>query len=272
MYTLSCFADEISPHLDEQLDVMERLKVRYLSLRSVEDVNVLSLTDAQVKDIRQALRSRGMGVSSIGSPVGKTPVKDDASICLDQTRRAVEIARMLDCPRVRVFSFYMEKDELDEYRGEVMDRLGRMAEIAAQAGVTLMHENEAGIYGERSDRCADILQSVNHPALRAVFDPSNFVAAGEAPFDESLPRLREYVAYMHIKDSRRSDGVIVPAGEGDAQLARVLSAFADTDMFLTLEPHLAVVGRMRGFTGAELFGTAHAALTGLLERADIAYN
>ena len=88
MYTLSCFADEISPHLDEQLDVMERLKVRYLSLRSVEDVNVLSLTDAQVKDIRQALRSRGMGVSSIGSPVGKTPVKDDASICLDQTRRA----------------------------------------------------------------------------------------------------------------------------------------------------------------------------------------
>ena len=77
---------------------------------------------------------------------------------------------------------------------------------------------------------------------------------------------------MHIKDSRRSDGVIVPAGEGDGQLSQVLSAFAEKDMFLTLEPHLAVAGRMRGFTGAELFGRAHAALTGLLDRAGIAYN
>ena len=272
MYTLSCFADEISPRLDEQLAVMERMNVRYLSLRSVEDVNVLKLTDAQIRDIASALKSRGMGVSSIGSPIGKTPVTDDISLCLDQTRRAIDIARALDCPRVRVFSFYMKKDELDKYRGEVIDRLRRMAEMAAEAGVTLMHENEAGIYGERSERCADILKSVNHPALRAVFDASNFVAAGEAPFDESLPRVRDYVDYMHIKDSRHADGVIVPAGEGDGQLPAVLAAFAEKDMFLTLEPHLAEAGRMRGFTGAELFAKAHAALTGLLRNANIAYD
>ncbi len=272
MYTLSCFADEISPHLNEQLDEMERLKVRYLSLRSIEDVNVLKLTDAQLRELAASLKARGMGVSSIGSPVGKTPISEDASLCLDQTRRAVEIAQMLDCARVRVFSFYMEKDELDARRGEVIDRLRRMAEIAAAAGVTLMHENEAGIYGERSERCGDILRSVNHPALRAVFDASNFVAAGEAPFDESLPRVRDYVDYLHIKDSRHADGVIVPAGEGDGQLPDVLKAFAEKDVFLTLEPHLAAAGRMRGFTGAELFARAHAALTGLLRSANIAYN
>jgi len=271
MYRISCFADEISPHLDEQLDVMERLNVRYLSLRSLENVNVLDLTDGQLREIAGALRARGMGVSSIGSPVGKTPISDDVNGCLDQTRRAVEIARLLDCRRVRVFSFYMEKDELDDRRGEVVSRLSRMCEIAAAAGVTLMHENEAGIYGERSERCADLLESVNHPALRAVFDASNFVAASEAPFDTSLPRVRDYVDYMHIKDSRRSDGVIVPAGEGDGQLSAILPVFAQRDMFLTLEPHLAVAGRMRGFTGAELFARAHAALTGLLRAANIAY-
>ena len=272
MYTLSCFADEISPRLDEQLDVMERLNVRYMSLRSVGDVNVLNLSDAQVRSISRALKARGMGVSSIGSPIGKTPIAEDAKGCLEQTRRAVEIARALDCSRVRVFSFYMEKDQLDACRGEVIDRLGRMAEIAAAADVTLMHENEAGIYGEASARCEDILKSVNHPALRAVFDASNFVAAGEAPFDESLPRVKDYVDYMHIKDSRHADGVIVPAGEGDGQYASILPVFTDKDMFLTLEPHLAEAGRMRGFTGAELFARAHAALTGLLRSANIAYN
>ena len=113
---------------------------------------------------------------------------------------------------------------------------------------------------------------MNHPALRAVFDASNFVAAGEAPFDESLPRVKDYVDYMHIKDSRHADGVIVPAGEGDGQYFSILPVFTDKDMFLTLEPHLAEAGRMRGFTGAELFARAHAALTGLLRSANIAYN
>ena len=272
MYTLSCFADEIAPALGDQLDVMERLGVRYLSLRSVDNINVMDLTDARLREIRSALADRGMGVSSIGSPVGKTPIAEDAAACLDQARRAVEIAGIMGCPRVRVFSFYMEKDELDARRGEVMERLRRMADIAAEAGVTLMHENEAGIYGESSARCRDILRSVNHPALRAVFDPSNFVAAGEAPFDESLPRLLDDIAYMHIKDSRHADGVIVPAGEGDGQLKSILPVFADRDMFLTLEPHLAAAGRMRGFTGPALFEKAHAALTGLLRDAGIPFN
>ena len=272
MFTLSCFADEISPHLNEQLDVMERLNVRYLSLRSVENVNVLDLTDRQIQEISAALRARGVGVSSVGSPIGKTPVTDDIAHCLDRTSRAVEIALALDCRRVRVFSFYMGTDGPDRHRDAVMERLAAMTEIAAEAGVTLMHENEAGIYGERSDRCGDILKSINHPFLRAVFDASNFVAAGEKPFDESLPRVFEYVDYLHIKDSRRSDGVIVPAGEGDGQIAAVLSALSGRDLFLTLEPHLSSAGRMRGFSGPQLFEKALDALTKLLRDADLAYN
>ena len=271
MFTLSCFADEISPRLNEQLAVMEKLNVRYLSLRSVDNVNVLDLTDARLKEIRAALEARGMGVSSIGSPIGKSPITDDPGGCLEQTRRAVDIANRLGCARVRVFSFYVKKDELDQYRGEVLKRLARMAEIAADAGVTLVHENEAGIYGEQSARCEDILKSVNHPALKAVFDASNFVAAGERPYDESLPRVNEFVDYLHVKDSRHADGVIVPAGEGDGQWRTLLPAFADRDLFVTLEPHLAIAGRNRGFTGPQLFEKAHAALTGLLKAAHIAY-
>ena len=272
MFTLSCFADEISPHLNEQLDVMERLNVRYLSLRSVENVNVLDLSDAQIRDIAAELRARGMGVSSVGSPIGKIPVREDISRCLEQTARAVDLALTLGCRRVRVFSFYMGKDELDGSRDAVLERLSKMTRIAEEAGVTLMHENEAGIYGESSDRCGDLLESVGSPYLRAVFDASNFVAAGEKPFDESLPRVLEYVDYLHIKDSRRSDGVIVPAGEGDGQLSAVLKAVSDRDLFLTLEPHLAAAGRMRGFSGPQLFEKAYAALTGLLRDADLAYN
>ena len=269
MIRLSCFADEISPRLEDAVDVIQRLGMRYLSLRSVENVNVMELTDAQLRDIASLLGSRGIAVSSISSPIGKSPIEADARLCLEQTKRAVDIARRFNCERVRVFSFYMRREERELYRAEVMDRLCSMATIASDAGVTLMHENEAGIYGESSDRCADILSTVNSPALRAVFDPSNFVAAGERPFDESLPRLREYIDYMHIKDSRRADGVIVPAGQGDAQLKDILPLFADSGMFFTLEPHLMVAGRDRGFSGAELFERAFDAFSGLLAACNI---
>ena len=89
MYTLSCFADEISPRLDEELDAMERLGIKWMSLRSVDNVNVLSLSDEQVDRIGCALRARGMGVSSIGSPIGKTPIADESDLYLEQTARAI---------------------------------------------------------------------------------------------------------------------------------------------------------------------------------------
>jgi hypothetical protein len=43
------------------------------------------------------------------------------------------------------------------------------------------------------------------------------------------------------------------------------------DGFFSLEPHLALAGRAGGFSGAELFRTAHVALTGLLDAAGIGY-
>ena len=37
----------------------------------------------------------------------------------------------------------------------------------------LLHENEAEIYGMASDRCKDILETINSPYLRAAFDFAN---------------------------------------------------------------------------------------------------
>ena len=62
MYKISCFADEISPRLDQQLDEMEKLNVKWMSLRSVDDINVLQLSDARVDEIAHALKERGMGI------------------------------------------------------------------------------------------------------------------------------------------------------------------------------------------------------------------
>ena len=74
MLKLSAFADEISPELDEQVRVCRENAVTHFELRSVSKVNVLDLDDALRERIRTALRSHGMGVVSIGSPIGKVAI------------------------------------------------------------------------------------------------------------------------------------------------------------------------------------------------------
>ena len=71
MWTLSGFADEISPDLDEQVALVTRLGLRYIELRSAWDVNVLDLDGDQLRRVKTTLDDAGLGVSSIGSPIGK---------------------------------------------------------------------------------------------------------------------------------------------------------------------------------------------------------
>ena len=71
-----------------------------------------------------------------------------------------------------------------------------------------------------------------------MFDPANFVQCKEDTL-RAWDMLAPYVYYGHIKDAR-ADGVVVPPGKGEGQLAGYLPHFfADGPEVLTLEPHLA---------------------------------
>ena len=71
MFTLSAFADEISPDPQEQIDVLARCGVKHIELRSILKTNVLDLTDLQVRELKALLDKHGFRLSAIGSPVGK---------------------------------------------------------------------------------------------------------------------------------------------------------------------------------------------------------
>ena len=75
------------------------------------------------------------------------------------------------------------------------------------------------------------------PGLKAVFDPANFVQAGQDTL-EAWEMLREHVYYGHIKDADKN-GNIVPAGDGNGHIAEYLPDFVSQGCtVLTLEPHL----------------------------------
>ena len=266
------FADEISPELDEQLETLTQESMRYMELRSVWNTNVLDLSDAELEKVRARTAERGIGISSIGSPIGKVPITDPFGPHMERFRRALYAADVMEAPYVRVFSFFIPEDQEPAlYRDEVLERMGVLAGEAEDSGVTLLHENEKEIYGDVPSRCLDILAGVGSPALRAAWDAANFVQCGVRPYKEGYASLRPYVEYVHVKDALSGSDRVVPAGEGDGQLPETLSALRASgfDGFFSLEPHLASAGTYSGFSGPELFRKAAGDFKDLLRRQGI---
>lgn len=248
MFRISGFTDEISEDFEVQLRAAKRLGLEYISLRNVDGVNIGACTVDHIRRrVAPLCKSYGIGISSIASPLGKVPADDDEA-CAAQLETAARIAafsELLSCGYVRIFSFYIPRGERPQiYRDRVLERVAGLLGAFEHSGVTLLHENEKGLYGDTAQRCLDIVQGLRAGnALGLVFDPANFVQIGADAW-EAFELLRPHVQYVHIKDALRGSGMNVPCGEGDGQIRRILAALkADGyDGFLTLEPHLAAFG------------------------------
>ncbi|MGD6959142.1 sugar phosphate isomerase/epimerase family protein [Rossellomorea aquimaris] len=264
---LTGFADEISPEMDLQLSVLESEDIHFLELRSLWGKNVVHLNDQELRKVKGELRSKGIKVSAIGSPIGKIGIHDDFEKHLKEFDRIIHTAHYFNTRFIRIFSFFIPESEHPSiYRDEVIGRMKILVKRAEEEGVILLHENEKGIYGSDAERCLDLLTACQSPNFRAAFDPANFVQCGVKPFTEAYPLLEKYIKYVHVKDALFSNGMVVPAGKGDGQLEDMYKALYESGYtgFMSLEPHLAADGTFSGFSGPELFRVASKSLKELL--------
>ena len=271
-FILSGFADEISADPDEQLATLAAESISHLELRSAWSTNVADFDRDQLARFKNALDRAGVAVSAIGSPIGKIEVSAPLAPELERLRRVAAIAGELGTSLVRVFSFFIPAAEPPgRYRLQVIDRMAALTEIAQEHGLVLAHENEKGIYGDRPERCADLIATIGSPALRATFDAANFVQCGVRPQTEAYGLLRPYLTYLQVKDAVAATGAVVPAGEGDGQVRETLEALRSSQFegYVSLEPHLAEAGRFGGFSGPAEFRRAAQALKALLAELSI---
>lgn len=238
-YRLCAFADEADQLLIGQIHAMRRNDIRLLEIRGVVGQNISALTPGQVKQVKEQLDDNGLAVWSIGSPTGKIRLCDDFEAHVDSFKRMLESGRILGAEAFRLFSFYEAQNE----QGEVIDRLGRLCELAKGSGIKLCHENEKGIFGDIPSRMRILLDAL--PELGGIFDPANFIQCGV----EILPAwemLKDRICYLHVKDAMQ-DGTVVPAGYGVGHLDTVVADFLSRGgEVLTLEPHLAEFCGLQG--------------------------
>ena len=283
-FVLSAFADEAGETLEEQIAALKRNNIRYIEIRGVNGANICHTPLETVMKYKEQLDTAGIKVETIGSPVGKVELTSDYNAHLAMFLHTLSVAKILGASRIRMFSIFMPegKDPAD-YKQLVMERMQEMIDIAAGTGITLYHENEKDIYGDNEERVMELMDAFEGK-MKFIFDPANFVQCGCDPL-LVYPKLRDRVAYFHMKDARADTHAVVPVGKGNGGIPQILADFAkDHDnIMLTIEPHLKSFAGLQDEVSMqdsqeviykdnnEAFDVAVAALKAVLDDAGLSY-
>lgn len=239
-YRISGFADEIDGSLMVQVESLRRLGMNYIEMRGVDGNNLIFHTDEKVGQIKEVLDANGIRLSALGSPLGKIGITDAFEPHFEAFKRAVEIAHKMECRNIRMFSFYLPGGaDKAMYEAEVFDRIGRFVDYATENDAVLLHENEKGIYGELAPECVKLMERFYGEHFKAIFDFANFVQCGQDTL-AAYRMLKPYIEYIHVKDAKKADGSVMPAGYGDGNVGAILKDLIGNGYngFLSLEPHL----------------------------------
>ncbi len=240
-FRFSAFADEASASIDEQIAACKKNGIEFIELRNCDGKNVSNLTVDEAKAIKAKLDEGGIGVYSIGSHYGKIEITDDFGPHFEAFKNTVEVAKVFGAKYIRMFSFYFLKGEnRADYKDEVFARMGAMADYALENGIKCCHENERGIYGDTPERAIEIADYFGN-RLGVIFDPANYLINPNKTFP-AFETLCDRITYMHIKDAIYGTENIVPAGEGDGEIEKMLRMLdkREDEIILSVEPHLRV--------------------------------
>ena len=267
---LGILTDEVAPGFDEALDWVAEQGLPHVEVRVIDGRNTIELSDDQVRDVRRRVDARGLYVSAIASPLFKCaldpgrPVasgdrfgqgEESVEAHFAKLERTIAIAKMLDAPRIRIFSFWREREPA-RHLAEVISHLKRAAEVARRAGVLLLVENEPSCNGGFAEEVAGIVRGVDSPAVKALWDPGNEAYGGREAFPAGYHFVKDVVGHVHLKDAYiGQDGKArcVPLGSGVVPWIshfRALSVDGYRGLF-TIETHFTPDGGTRK-TGARM--------------------
>jgi sugar phosphate isomerase/epimerase len=238
--------DEAAPGLLGQLRVHRELRVEALELRTLDGKGLHELTPCQLSAAVSAVREAEVAVPVLASPIGGWST--DVGAPLDGELRLLEVyaaaADALGASWVRVMSYPNDGRAEGDWGAEAVRRMGVLARAAEGLGVGLLHENCAGWAGQGPAEALRMLEEVDSPALRLVFDTGNGLAYGYRSADY-LAAVLPWVAHVHVKDGRRGVGDAGPVwtlpGAGEAEVAACLRLLEEAGYtgFYSLEPHVA---------------------------------
>jgi sugar phosphate isomerase/epimerase len=261
------FADEAGASIDVQIQATKELGWSHIESRNIDGINLTDISDEKFEEVSQKLTDAGIQINCFGSTVanwGKDPRKEeDFQRSIAELQRAIPRMQKLGTKMIRGMSFAVAKNEEpdnQELEQIVFDKVQHLVKMCEDGGVIYVHENCMNYGGMSHEHTLKLIENINSPNFKLVFDTGNPVSTdrriGVKPYPkqsawEFYSNVREFIYYVHIKDgiyigeteSIFADAKYTFPGEGDGEVEKIVRDLLKTgyDGGFSMEPHLSVV-------------------------------
>lgn len=230
-FQLGAISDEINADLESALKVMKEFDMEYVEFNTAWGKKVENWTDADVKKAIQLIKAYDFKVSMVSplflkvcriDQVEKAKVADSPQFRehIKMLRRSIEIAEACGAKLVRTYSFRWPHmvglgnpspilPSGGQIDGDTMDKIREglciACDIAKEASMTLGFENVRSCYGNSGQNTREIVEAVNSPVLKVVWDPGNSYVSSATAYPEGYEAVKPFIVHLHLKDAKIID-------------------------------------------------------------------
>lgn len=163
--------------------------------------------------------------------------KENKEKQLQSAKEYIDLAQKLNVPYIRVLGDSQPQPENEFDLDFVGENLKAVSEYASQKGVMVLVETN-GVFAE-SKVLLEMLKNVNAKNVGALWDIHHPFRFFNETVSETYSNLKEYIRFVHIKDSVMQDSKVIYkiTGQGDVPVkeALLLLKGAGYEGFISLE-------------------------------------
>ena len=240
---LGLVSDEISPDFNEAARYGSEWGISIFELRVLKTGRIPAVEQSELREVQAVAKGGGLRITALSPGIFKFPLsqttklEEELSTTLPKT---LALAREFGASLIIAFGFQREQNEKPELFLRAVDFMSRAAERAGKEGIRIIIENEPGFWCDSGANTAKLIQMVNSPFLRANWDPCNGYGTSERPFPEGYESVKQYIANVHVKDTKEGSLIrCVPVGEGALDWRGQLAALVRDQLVrhVTIETH-----------------------------------
>lgn len=272
---LSIISDQVSQDLEEALNIIVKEGYEYVELHNVFGHSIETCTREEVDEIQRLLKQYSVKVSNIASTIfflcplypedevslfnpNFYSIKGNLEYHLKVLENACWIANALECPEIRIFPFRWPDNRKGPYGTKhdfekIIENIKKALHISKKYHVTLMLENCPYSHLPKGKMTYQVIQEINDPYLKLLWDPANSYRAirENVPetymdwnLEEEFMHLHPYIGHIHLKNYHYVSELVkpfvhVPLLNGDIAYDSLLKKIQDKcDCFLSLEPEV----------------------------------
>lgn len=228
LYEFGVITDEIDSDFARACRIARELGMVYVELHELWDKAIHELTDAELAQAKAILEENGLRTHLVCGMFFRPFSLADVELAtmeshprfqehMTRLERFIQIAHLFNAPYIRTFGFTRDVGGTNPsprspdgggLSEETLAKITKGVQLAcdrlAAEGLTLALENARSLYANTGGNMRRVLDAVQRPNLKIIWDPANAFVAGEEPA-LGFQQVQGHIVDVHCKDATVQD-------------------------------------------------------------------